>query len=269
MGFFMRMIGRIVRRVVSLALRPFGYLVVRFGENGYDPRDSILAAQLRFFLRVQENFAVADVLRASPLSKSQLGQDLFVLAALGSPRSGFFVEFGATNGFDLSNTYLLEKEFGWTGILAEPAARWLPDLTKNRAVAIDSRCVWSKSGEQLDFNETSVGEFSTLNAFSSSDGHSRTRRKGQVYSVETVSLQDLLEEHDAPKVIDYLSIDTEGSEFKILENFDFSRFSFRVVTVEHNFTGIRGEIHALLQRNGYERVYEDLSQWDDWYLFRG
>jgi hypothetical protein len=54
-------------------------------------------------------------------SKSQLKQDLFVLAELDFKSNGFFVEFGATNGIDLSNTHLLENEFGWGGILAEPA----------------------------------------------------------------------------------------------------------------------------------------------------
>src|SRR5450631_2035857 len=46
-------------------------------------------------------------------SKSQLRQDLFVLTMLDFKRNGYFVEFGATNGSDLSNTYLLEKSFGW------------------------------------------------------------------------------------------------------------------------------------------------------------
>ena len=48
-------------------------------------------------------------------------QHLFDLSELEFKRNGFFVEFGAANGIDLSNTYLLETEFSWTGILAEPA----------------------------------------------------------------------------------------------------------------------------------------------------
>ena len=53
-------------------------------------------------------------------TKSQINQDIFVLYTLNWKRNGFFVEFGATDGMDLSNTYLLEKDFGWRGILSEP-----------------------------------------------------------------------------------------------------------------------------------------------------
>lgn len=199
-------------------------------------------------------------------SRSQMRQDLFVLFVLGFPRGGFFVEFGATDGVTLSNSYLLEGEFGWDGILAEPARGWLVALRRNRSCAIDSRCVWSRSGEMLPFNETSVGELSTVDAFSGLDLHSQSRRDGQIYEVETVSLLDLLVQYSAPEVIDYLSIDTEGSELEILDSFDFSRFSFRVITVEHNFTPQRSKIKKVLERNGYRRVHEHVSKFDDWYV---
>ena len=63
-------------------------------------------------------------------TKSQMKQDLFVLSELKMQTNGFFVEFGATNGIDLSNTYLLEFHFNWTGILAESAKCWHESLKK-------------------------------------------------------------------------------------------------------------------------------------------
>jgi FkbM family methyltransferase len=209
---------------------------------------------------------VSGVLDYAHLSRSQLSQDLLVLAVLGAPRSGFFVEFGATNGFDLSNTFLLEKEFGWRGILAEPARRWWRDLEGSRDCAIDKRCVWSESGAQLLFKETAIGELSTIDVFSSGDLHAENRENGHVYPVETISLMDLLSAHGAPALIDYLSIDTEGSEYEILSQVDFSRYSFRVLTVEHNYTPMRESIFDLLTANGYRRILENLSDFDDWYV---
>ena len=74
-------------------------------------------------------------------SKAQLRQDLFVLNELNYKRNGFFVEFGATNGVDLSNTYLLENKFDWEGILSEPAKVWHEDLVNNRKCKINKS--WS------------------------------------------------------------------------------------------------------------------------------
>ena len=66
------------------------------------------------------------------------------------------------------------------------------------------------------FNQ--IGELSTIDLFSNSDMHSQMRKQGRKYQVKTISLEDLLDKYDAPLVIDYLSIDTEGSEFEILSS---------------------------------------------------
>jgi len=199
-------------------------------------------------------------------SRSQLRQDIFVLSELNYKRNGYFVEFGATNGIDLSNTYLLETEYGWSGILAEPATLWHADLDRNRKAKIDKRCVWKRTGESLIFNETNDAELSTIDALSLSDHHGKAREGGKKYSVRTVSLVDLLNEHQAPNEIDYLSIDTEGSEFDILEHFDFKKYQFKIITCEHNYSPMREELNLLFQKNGYRKKYEHISQFDDWWV---
>lgn len=199
-------------------------------------------------------------------AKSQIGQDLFALYSLNWKRGGYFVDFGATNGVDLSNTYLLEKDFGWNGILAEPAKIWHEDLVNNRSAAIDFDCVWKESGLSLPFAVVESAEFSTLAAFSETGAHKKTRKSATWQTVSTVSLNDLLARHGAPAMIDYLSIDTEGSELEILKAFDFSRHTFSVITCEHNYSNQRNDIYDLLVRNGYVRVFDGLSRWDDWYV---
>lgn len=220
------------------------------------------------FLRSVPSERAARFLQLLEKSRSQLLQDLFVLDETGFKRDGFFVEFGAANGIDLSNTYLLETEFGWRGILAEPARRWRSALQANRRAALEFDCVWSASGESITFNETEVGEFSTIEQFSFSDVHRHQRGSGQRYDVRTISLSDLLARHGAPRHIDYLSIDTEGSEYDILEAFDFGTHHIDIITVEHNFTANRDRIHDLLTGHGYARVRETLSDFDDWYVHR-
>ena len=126
----------------------------------------------------------------------------------------------------------------------------------------------SKSGEMLQFIETPDAKFSTIEALSKSDYHADHRKEGNRYTVETISLRDLLRAHNAPRSIDYLSIDTEGSEFAILESFLPSHYEARVITVEHNHSDQRSRIYRLLTSEGYKRVFEELSAWDDWYIKR-
>lgn len=208
-------------------------------------------------------------MRLKNKSRSQLGQDLFVVFELKSKKNGYFVEFGATNGIDLSNTYLLETEFSWRGILAEPARIWEQQLKTNRSNAsIETLCVWKDSNLSLTFLETDVPQLSTVDSFSAVDIHASTRLAGKNYEVRTISLNDLLMKHRAPNYIDYLSIDTEGSEYEILKAFNFKEFKFGIITVEHNYTPQRELIFALLTSHGYIRKYENISEFDDWYVLR-
>jgi hypothetical protein len=87
------------------------------------------------------------------------------------------------------------------------------------------------------------------------------------YEVPTVSLADLLTQHNAPREIDFLSVDTEGTEFEILSGFDFARWRVSVVAVEHNFDPVRrGKLRELLTSRGYRRCMRALSSFDDWYV---
>ena len=228
-----------MRKIIRTFLRSLGFDVQpprrfssleRLEQDAHALMDRMLAAQ-----------GIAEK------SRAQLKQDIFVLLETGFKRGGYFVEFGATNGVDLSNSWLLEKVFGWTGSLAEPATIWHDDLKQNRTAIIDTRCVWSQSGVTLDFTKRDVG--------------------ASTYAVETISLLDLLQTNGAPAYIDYLSVDTEGSEFDILKDFDFSKFQFGVITIEHNYNKTnRDRLYALLTSKGYIRKYQSLSRWDDWYV---
>ncbi|MDA9008507.1 FkbM family methyltransferase [Alphaproteobacteria bacterium] len=201
-------------------------------------------------------------------SQSQLLQDLFALTVSDQKRNGFFVEFGATNGITLSNTHLLEKSFSWTGILAEPARGWHERLSQARPGSkIIHDCVWKESGAKLNFRETDEGELSSIVEYVGSDGHKKSRDRGyQEYEVTSISLNDLLGRCEAPHEIDFISIDTEGSEFEILNAFDFSNYRFNAMAVEHNFSENEERINQLLEAHYYKRVLKEMSAWDAWYV---
>jgi FkbM family methyltransferase len=197
-------------------------------------------------------------------SKSQLGQDLWVLERSDHRRSGYFVEFGATDGVRLSNSWLLER-LGWRGLCAEPNPRFFEQLRQNRSCIVTDACVGPHTGERVEF--VLAQEFGGFRQDMSSDMHSATREAywadaSNRLVLETVSLDHLLRRHGAPRDIDYLSIDTEGSELAILRTFPLDQWNIRLITVEHNYTADREAIHTLLAAHGYRRTE---AQWDDWY----
>jgi len=197
-------------------------------------------------------------------SVSQLGQDLWVLEQTNYKRNGFFVEFGATDGVLLSNTWLLEKEFGWRGICAEPNPKFIDQLKRNRNCTVSSACIGAKTGEQVKF--IFADAFGGMQQHLNEDMHGNKRQAyvdTEGYSIlETISLNDFLEQHGAPVDINYLSIDTEGSEYEILKSFPFDRWRIRLMTIEHNFTDRRSDIRTLMEQNGYHCIE---MEWDDWF----
>lgn len=202
-------------------------------------------------------------------SHSQIFQDLFVLYILGEKRDGFFCEFGATNGMELSNSLMLESTWDWKGICAEPARGWHPEFRKNRPkTTLETNCVWSVTGETLVFNEVRARALSTIDSFSTEDGHARKRRgrRSNTYEVQTICLTDLFRKYDAPSDLDFLSIDTEGSEYEILQHLDFESYSPKIIAAEHNYTENRELIHSLLKSKGYRRHMTKYSMFDDWYI---
>lgn len=197
-------------------------------------------------------------------SFAQLGQDLWALEMSGNKRGGYFVEFGATDGLSLSNTYLLEKDFEWTGLLAEPNPEFFEILKKNRRAVVTGACIAASTGEEVEF--VFADEFGGIADFCDDGAHRERRdayrKTGAVARLKTISLNDFLKAHDAPHDIDYISVDTEGSEFDILNAFPFERWNVRCWTVEHNFTPNRQRIYDLMRAHGYQRTE---AQWDDWY----
>jgi len=199
-------------------------------------------------------------------ASSQLSQDLFVIYFTGGKKDGFFLEIGACNGFKLSNSLVLEKH-GWKGIVSEPNPIWHNKLI-NRKCIISKKAVFSKSGLKLKFKSVEkYPELSGLEQYLEKDNNYEFRNNANTNEVETISLNDLIEENASENNIDYISIDTEGSEYEILKNFNFKKYNVEIITVEHNFVEKKRDlIFDLITSHNYIRVFTNISRWDDWYI---
>ena len=189
---------------------------------------------------------------------SQVAQDEWVLKTLTYKRSGYFVELGAHDGETFSNTVVMEKLYGWSGICVEPNPATSPSVAARRGCRVDDSVLGGGTSQTVLFCDAlELGGIV-------SDPADCPRRwaGGTVRRVSTRPLVDVLQAHGAPHVIDYLSIDVEGAELAILQAFPFDQYIFRMA------------IRKLLTRHGYRFVKgnDDINGWghgpiDDFYVW--
>lgn len=208
---------------------------------------------------------------------SQLGQDLFVLEVSGSLCDGYFLDSGASNGVRASNTKLLESDYGWRGICVEPNQAMYAELVANRSCICLNCCLYDHEGP-VEFFEAAevyggiVQEYVPAHLQFARHFAARAAPGQHPAGLPTVwkrarTIRSVLRSCGAPPVIDYWSLDTEGSELALLRSFPFDEYRLRILTVEHNYSPARDEIRAFLATQGYRRV-RTLGI-DDCYLWAG
>lgn len=182
-------------------------------------------------------------------SLSQFGQDFWVFGEVfNEKRNGFFLDIGAAGGLIISNTFLLEKRYDWRGICIEANPQAYHELVRFRSAHCLNCCVDEKDGE-VEFLEK--GLLSGI-VDSSTDLESEAGKNNPTIKLKTKSLKTILDECHAPKTIDYMSIDIEGAEERVLMSFPFSEYRFLSMTIERPKPILRDVLH----KNGYVLVKE-------------
>lgn len=181
---------------------------------------------------------------------SQIGQDKWAFTTLGEKREGFFVDLGAADGLEFSNTLALEEEFGWTGICIEPDDAQFATLRKRRKCT----CVHALVLDGVhEVQYKCAGIFGGMPEYLFHE--SALTPNVPIVTKTTRTLGDILDECKAPPVIDFLSLDTEGTEPRILSVFPFDKYCFRTICVEHNdMEGAKKYLRELLRSKDYQLV---------------
>jgi len=191
------------------------------------------------------------------------GLDAKVRSHLGT-RPGVFLEIGANDGYDQSNTYYLERVLGWRGILIEPIPRLYEAARRlrKRSTVYQRACVGPGGPTTIDIVD--VGLMSVALGLQDAEEQdsrvARGRRTARRYSVPTATLSDLIDEAGETG-IDFMSVDVEGAEFEVLRGLDLSRHAPAYLLVE---TKHPDRISELL--GDRLELVEQLTEHD--YLFR-
>jgi FkbM family methyltransferase len=201
------------------------------------------------------------------MSYSQINQDIAIVDFYKGKENGFFVDIGASDGITISNTYLLEQKYNWKGICVEPVQNSFAKLVKNRKAYCSNKAVFSKSNEIVKFDISHYNDNAELSGIQQFiDYHKNTvDRNKTTVDVITITINDLLEQANAPSFMEYLSIDTEGSELEILKELRFDKYVFGRIDLEHNHQEPRRTMmRELLTSNGYKFLNE--NHFDDCYV---
>lgn len=183
----------------------------------------------------------------APLSKpgalhSQVGQDWLVGSLLGCKTNGFFIDLASNDAQELSNTLALERTLNWTGLCIEANPLYIPGLL-HRDCKIVSAVVGSPTDETVMFNFDGVMGGIVGADLDNKDILSSTRD-----GLRQVSFRHLLSVVGVPSMIDFLSLDVEGAESVVMNDFPWSTTRFSVITVERP----KADLKLLLQEHGYK-----------------
>ncbi len=191
------------------------------------------------------------------LARSKQGQDRWVIDHVyHGKKNGWFIEAGAVNGIAGSNTYLLERAFGWTGVCVEPVPNFYEELRVNRKCHTFNCCLTDQPGEvTFTLNVTAPGTSAMADSLSDSlkDRFYNASAKTRTVSMPGRPLSDLLDEVNAPQFIEYFSLDVEGAEEKVLRPFPFHQRTFGCMTVERGAQHYT-ELRRMLAKHGYRHV---------------
>lgn len=174
---------------------------------------------------------------------------------------GNCIEIGAANGIKGSNTLYFEQH-GWNALCVEPNPEHIDSLLRHRKNNLFFACAETEG--RLPLTVFKVGERNISTSLTSLDpderlieSHKNIINDRYTVEVEVKTLTSVLQiaatdtNFKPQKNIDFISIDTEGTELSVLRGFDFEDYNVKLFVVENNYGDI--EIEDFLKSKGYKK----------------
>ena len=174
---------------------------------------------------------------------SQAGQDQWAIEEIFNfKRNGYFVDIGASDGFSINNTYIMEKQLQWEGICIEANPSFFKNLELNRRCLKFNACL-DYTNHEVDFRY----DYGPYSGIIDKDTDNKVANTSSILKLQTKTLEQVLDEAKAPSVIDFLSIDVEGAEHRVFKDFPFDKYTFLAMVLERPSP----ELNRQLQEHGY------------------
>lgn len=190
---------------------------------------------------------------------SQYGQDKYIYENFfNGKKDGFFVEIGASDPVDKSNSLFFE-ELGWRGILIEPNKEDYNKAVSIRESFVENIALYDRAGKHKfvslkGYTKMLSGLLKEQHPLHLQRIYQEILYYGgsmEVIELETKTFNDVLSKYNVTD-IDYVSIDTEGSELAILNGIDFDKYKIKVFSVENNYE--EDKVRKFLEEKGYRFI---------------
>lgn len=191
---------------------------------------------------------------------SQYGEDDYLINFFLNKNDGFLVDIGAADGVRYSNSRLL-IQLGWYGLLVEPNPKNFQKLqilyNENKKILLENVGCSDVSNNISEFFIDKNDDYEQLSTFSLDQVLKCKKLYNCEFVKETVKIiktSDLFEKHQIKK-INFLSIDTEAFDTKVISGIDFHKYEIDLICVEHE----SDEMKKILFENNYEISYKTIG----------
>ncbi|KKU14021.1 MAG: SAM-dependent methyltransferase [Microgenomates group bacterium GW2011_GWC2_45_8] len=188
-------------------------------------------------------------------SYSQREEDLVIDRLLKYKKRGFYVDIGANDPHRFSNT----KRFylkGWRGINIDPNMDSIERFMNSRPKDINLNIGISGEKSKIIFFRFFPDTLSTFSPNLAKDYVKSGYKKIKEEYIQTFPLAMVLKKYAGKKKIDFLSVDTEGFDEKVLKSNDWKKYKPKIICVESNKSG-ESKINNLLRENKYTLAFDN------------
>jgi FkbM family methyltransferase len=197
---------------------------------------------------------------------AQFGEDDIIAQYFPQGYVGSCIDVGAANGVSGNNSYLFEEK-KWITLCVEanPAlyAQCKAARTNTVNYAVSN---YNKDGELFTIYHLHNGNEEAVSSLNADkrliDDHASMIKNTIEISVNVRTLDSIIEETSLFKTIDFVSIDTEGTELDVLKGFDINKWKPRLFVIENNYNN--SEIEEYLTAFSYKK--DKRNAVNDFYL---